>query len=65
VQTDNCRIWGGTGPVPLRHRARGPTATVLFYLFPEKITTGENCEYLDYIALFAENKDKSGQVDLF
>ena len=30
---------------------RGPTATMLFYLFSEKITTGENCEYLDYLAL--------------
>lgn len=44
---------------------RGPTATMLFYLFPEKTTTGENCEYLDYLALFAENKGKSGTVDLF
>ena len=63
----------GVGPAPspldiaregIRVR-RGPTATMLFYLFPEKITTGENCECLDYLALFAENKGKSGTVDLF
>jgi hypothetical protein len=64
-QTDNCRFVVTPARPPQKNVNAGSSSkslradvTTIFYRFMEIFTTGENCEFLDYLAHFAKNPIK-------